>query len=58
VAKKQNTFEKRRRETDKKQKAQEKRQKREARKKFDAMKPSLTNSMERVNPETSEGYDE
>ncbi len=58
MAKKQNTFEKRRRETDKKMKAQEKRQKREARKKFDAMKPSPTNSMERGIPETSEGHDE
>jgi hypothetical protein len=58
VAKKQITFEKRRRETDKKMKAAEKRQKREAKKLFDAKKPSPTSSMERVNPETSEGHHE
>lgn len=58
MAKKQNTFEKRRRETDKKLKAQEKRQKREARKKFDAMTPSPIHSMDRGNSETSEAHDE
>jgi hypothetical protein len=58
VAKQRNTFEKRRRETDKKMKAAEKRQKREAKKLFDAKTPSPTSSMERRNPQTSEGDDE
>jgi hypothetical protein len=58
VAKQRNTFEKRRRETDKKMKAAEKRKKRETKKLFDAKKPSPTNSMERVTPDTSEGHDE
>ena len=58
MAKKQNTFEKRRRETDKKFKAEEKRRKRERKKLLDATKPSPMNSMERVSPETSEARDE
>jgi hypothetical protein len=58
VAKQRNTFEKRRRETDKKMKAAEKRKKRETKKLFDAKKPSATNSMERIDPETSEARDE
>lgn len=58
MARKQNTFEKRRREMDKKLKAEEKRKRRETKKKFDAMMPSRANSMEPVNPETSEAYDE
>ena len=58
MAKKQNTFEKRRGETDKKLKSQEKRQKREARKLSGATKPSSTNSMEQPNPENSEAHDE
>jgi hypothetical protein len=58
VAKQRNTFEKRRRETDKKMKAAEKRQKREAKKLFDAKTPSSTNSMEQANLKTNEGDDE
>ena len=58
MAKKQNTFEKRRREMDKKLKAEEKRKKRQTKKEFDAMTPSRENSMERLNPETSEDHDE
>ena len=58
MAKKQNTFEKRRREMDKKLKAEEKRKKRQTKKKFDAMTPSHANSMERLSPETSEDHDE
>ena len=58
MAKKQNTFEKRRREMDKKLKAAEKRKKRETKKKFDDMTASRANSMERLNPDTSEAHDE
>jgi hypothetical protein len=58
VTKQRNTFEKRRRETDKKLKAAEKRKKRETKKLFDAKTPSPTNSMERAIPHTSEADDE
>jgi hypothetical protein len=58
VAKKQITFEKRRREMDKKLKAEEKRKRRETKKKIDAMTPLPGNSMERSNRETSEARDE
>jgi hypothetical protein len=54
VAKKQNTFEKRRREIDKKQKAEEKRKRRQTKKREDALAASPTNSMDRptsANPE-------
>ena len=58
MAKQRNTFEKRRRETDKKMKAAEKRQKREAKKLFDAKTSSPTKSMEQSNLKTSEADDE
>lgn len=58
MAKKQNTFEKRRREMDKKLKAEEKRKRRLTKKKYDAMTPSPTNSMERLTSATPEAQDE
>jgi hypothetical protein len=51
VAKKQNTFEKRRREIDKKQKAEEKRKRRQTKKLEEAMAPNPMERRASANPE-------